>query len=199
MLAASSPDHPVRVGKFSPGGMREKLKHATSRAHRDLDARFGAYHLTHIDGYRRFLQASAAALLPLETALERSGVADLFADWPQRSRRAAIADDLARIGGAAHSLPAIAALNRNEILGTMYVLEGSRLGANYLLRTIVDCGEPLMAAATKYLKHGSGQPLWRTFLAKLENEPVVSNDEAEIISGAHNAFAVFARSAGAGA
>jgi heme oxygenase (biliverdin-IX-beta and delta-forming) len=198
MLAVASPDHPVRVGEFSAAGLREKLKHATARAHRDLDARFGAYCLTGVDGYRRFLEASAAALLPLETALERSGVIDVFPDWPQRSRAAAIADDLGRIGGIARPLPPPAPLGRNEMLGAMYVLEGSRLGARYLLRAIADCGEPTIAEATRYLGHGSGLPLWRTFLAKLESEPVTSRDEADIISGARNAFAMFARAAGAG-
>jgi heme oxygenase len=196
MLAVAPPDA-VRVGEFSPSTLREKLKRAIASAHSDLDARFGTYRLTSVDGYRRFLEASAAALLPLEAALEHAGVADRFPDWSQRTRRAAIMADLEQIGGAVHSLPAIAALSHNEMLGTMYVLEGSRLGAKYLLRVVADCGEPLIAAATGYLRHGNGLPLWRTFLAKLESEPVTQGDEAEIASGATVAFAAFARAAGA--
>ncbi|WP_312016944.1 biliverdin-producing heme oxygenase [Bradyrhizobium jicamae] len=179
--------------------MRERLKHAIAHAHRDLDARYAAYRLTSVDGYCRFLEASAAALLPLEAALDRAGVADLFLDWPRRLRRAAITADLDRIGGVAHPLQSPALLGRNGVLGTMYVLEGSRLGAKYLLRTIADCGEPRIAAATRYLSHGSGQPLWRTFLARLESEQVTPNDEVEIISGAQSAFDMFARAAGAAA
>jgi len=197
MLMSPLPDD-ASLAEREAAGLREKLKQSTAAVHRRLDATFSEFDLTGISGYRRFLEASAAALLPLEAALERSGVVDVFPDWPQRSRAAAIADDLGRIGGIACPLPPPAPLSRNEMLGAMYVLEGSRLGARYLLRAIADCGEPTIAEATRYLGHGSGLPLWRTFLAKLESEPVTSRDEAEIISGARNAFAMFARAAGAG-
>ena len=194
MLAVSPPDRAAR-GDLSPSGLREKLKAATASAHRALDARLSAFDLTTIDGYRRFLEASAAALLPLETALERSGVSDLLADWPQRSRRAAIASDLAGIGGVANPLPPMTAINRQQMWGTVYVLEGSRLGARYLLREVANAAEPQIAAATSYLRHGNGLPLWRTFLEQLEREEVTPEGEADMISGAQRAFAMFARAA----
>jgi heme oxygenase len=81
--------------------------------------------LTSADGYRRILEASAAALPPLETALQRTGVSRL----PQRKRAMAIATDLDQIGGITRPMPLIAPLNRNGMLGTMYVLEGSQFGA----------------------------------------------------------------------
>jgi heme oxygenase (biliverdin-IX-beta and delta-forming) len=197
MLAVASPDHAARAGDLSPSGLREKLKAATASAHRALDARLSAFDLTSLDGYRRFLEASAAALLPLETALERSGISDLLADWPQRTRRGAIASDLACVGGIANPLPSMTALNRRQMWGTVYVLEGSRLGARYLLREVAGCAEPQIAAATSYLRHGNGLPLWRTFLELLGREEVTPDGEADMISGAQRAFAMFARAAGA--
>lgn len=197
MLAATPPDHAIAVQTMSPFGLRERLKAATADAHRALDARFGSFDLTSAAGYRRFLEASAAALLPLETTLERSGVAGLFSDWPQRSRRTALAADLDCMGGVADPLPSPAAMSRHEMLGAMYVLEGSRLGARYLLRAIAGCGEPHVEAATRYLRHGSGLPLWQLFLEKLEREPVTLDDEAAAIDGATRAFAMFAKAAGA--
>jgi heme oxygenase len=197
MLTASLPDKAAHAGEPSPIGLREKLKAATALAHRSLDACFAAFDLTSLDGYRRFLEASAAALLPLEAALERSGVADVFADWPQRSRSAAIAVDIDRLGGTTRSFRCVITLSRLEMWGVMYVLEGSRLGAKYLLRDIAGCGEPQIAAATRYLRHGDGQPMWRSFLDRLEREQVAPDEEAEMISGAQRAFAMFARAAGA--
>jgi heme oxygenase (biliverdin-IX-beta and delta-forming) len=197
MLAAAPPDNAVRVGDLSRCGLREKLKAATASAHRALDARFGAFDLTSMAGYRRFLEASASALLPIEAALERAGIADLFSDWPQRSRRTAIVADLDRIGGVIDPLPPVLPMNRHEMLGTMYVLEGSRLGAKYLMRAVTGCGEPRMVAATNYLAHGDGLPLWRTFLETLEREGVAPDGEVEVIAGAQRAFAMFARAAGA--
>ena len=79
-------------------GLREKLKRATSSAHRALDARLSRFDLASLEGYRRFLEANAAALLPLEAALERAGVARIFCDWPQRSRRTTILADLKHLG-----------------------------------------------------------------------------------------------------
>lgn len=197
MLAANPPDHAIAVPIMSPFGLRERLKAATADAHRALDARFGTFDLTSAAGYRRFLEASAAALLPLETTLERSGVADLFSDWPQRSRRMALATDLACVGGVADPLPSPAAMSRHEMLGAMYVLEGSRLGARHLLRAIAGCGQPHVEAATRYLRHGSGLPLWQLFLKKLEGEPFTADSEATTIDGAKRAFAMFTRAAGA--
>lgn len=197
MLAAAPPDKAVRVGPISPSGLRERLRAATANAHRALDARFGTFDLTSLNGYRRFLEASAAALLPLEAALERSGVISLLSDWPQRSRRKAIAADLDCIDGTADPLPSPAAMSRHEMLGVMYVLEGSRLGARYLLRAVAGCGQPRIEAATRYLRHGDGLPLWPLFLERLEREAIAPDGEAEVIAGAARAFAMFEKAAAA--
>ena len=197
MLAVTPPDNAIGVRAISPSGLRERLRAATADAHQALDARFGAFDLTSIAGYCRFLEASAAALLPLETALERSGVARLFSDWPQRSRRTTLLADLDCIGGVANPLPSPAAMSRHEMLGAMYVLEGSRLGAKYLLRAVAGCSQPQIEAATRYLRHGSGLPLWQLFLERLEREPVTPDGEAGTIEGARRAFAMFTKAAGA--
>src|SRR6185437_4912001 len=138
MPAVAAPtEPPARPVVVTPiPGIRDRLKQATAQAHRELDARLGALDLGRLQGYRRFLEISAAALLPLEAALEAAGVAAIFADWPWRSRRAAIAPDLARVGGSLRVFESEPTLTRNAMFGTLYVLEGSRLGAKYLLRTV---------------------------------------------------------------
>ena len=74
----------------------------------------------------------------------------MFPDWPLRSRRRAIADDLARLGGVALPLIEVTALDQGAVLGTMYVLEGSRLGARFLLKTVLASPDPVVAGATNY-------------------------------------------------
>ncbi|UPK25547.1 biliverdin-producing heme oxygenase [Bradyrhizobium sp. 195] len=174
-------------------GLRERLRDATSDAHRELDSQLSAFDLTGFSGYRCFLHASAGALLPLEAALVDAGVEELFPDWPERSRSAAIATDLERLGASAAATVSVPPLTRSGVLGTMYVLEGSRLGAKFLLKMIADATDPRIGGATSYLRHGTGKRLWQSFLSKLEDEEEC--DEVEVITSARVAFAAFERAA----
>jgi heme oxygenase (biliverdin-IX-beta and delta-forming) len=178
-----------------PRLLRETLREASAPAHRRLEARFSQFELSSLSGYQHFLEASAAALLPLEAALEDAGISELFCDWRERSRRLAITADLKLLGGAIRPLPPVAQLSRNQLFGTMYVLEGSRLGAKSLLRSIDTCGQTLMTTSTAYLRHGAGKPFWSTFLVRLERERPTSSDEAEMVRGACDAFEMFWRGA----
>jgi heme oxygenase len=197
MLAeADSTLYPARDdGRSSGQDLRSRLKKATDKAHRDLDVQFATLDLCRLEGYRRFLEASAAALLPLERALEFAGVADVFVDWHQRTRRAALIADLASIGADARPLKVSYPMNRNAVIGIMYVLEGSRLGAKYLLRMIARSADPLIPAATAYLSHGAELHLWQSFLEVLKRETVAVHDEVEIVNGARMAFSMFAQAA----
>ncbi len=191
LLAPVSADHP-HAGHAV--GIRDKLKAATTVAHHTLDERMSIFDLTVLAPYRRFLQASAAALLPLEAALRKAGVAAIFEDWPLRARSGAITADLDQLGGTVNLLPLPPEpLGRCGVLGTLYVLEGSRLGAAYLIRMAAASADPQVRAATRYLRHGSGQGLWRSFLDRLEREPVSADDERAMIASAQQAFAMFAK------
>ncbi|MGC2777291.1 MAG: biliverdin-producing heme oxygenase [Bradyrhizobium sp.] len=178
----------------STPGIRDTLKAATAAAHHALDESLGQFDLTTTAHYRHFLQASAAALLALEMALEQAGVAGLIADWPQRRRAQAISADLADLNGVVAPLPwSLQPLDRSGMFGTLYVLEGSRLGAAYLLRVVAASADPRVRRATRYLRHGAGEGLWRGFPSQLEREPVTQEDEIRMIASAREAFAMFAR------
>jgi heme oxygenase len=180
--------------RHGAAGLRLCLRSVTADAHNRLDSRFGALDLKRLTHYRQFLEASAAALLPLETALAHARVGRIFPDWEARSRRAAILDDLARTGGKMEPLPLPAPLNFGGVLGTMYVLEGSRLGARMLLNTIRRSPDPHVLHATAYLGHGAGHDFWQSFLAVLESHSATLH-ESSAIDGALQAFAMFERSA----
>jgi heme oxygenase len=74
------------------------------------------------------------ALLPLEAALIRFGVEQLFPDWPSRSRSRALSADLTGLAIRIRLFPTLPRLDCDGLLGAMYGLEGSRLGARFLLR-----------------------------------------------------------------
>jgi len=191
MLAGAS-DVSIQVGR-SFSGLRERLRDATATAHRELDAQLSSFDLTVFSGYCRFLQASAGALLPLEAALVDAGVARLFPDWPERARSAAIVADLERLGRDAHATVSVPSMTPSGVLGTMYVLEGSRLGAKFLLKTVADAADPRIGEATAYLSHGTGKRLWQSFLTTLQGEDICDEDEA--IEAAQLAFAAFEQAA----
>lgn len=185
-------DHPALhvADEAAPTGLRHRLRIATGPAHRRLDMRLDRFDLSRLTDYRQFLAINAAALLPLEDALLDAGVIEEFPDWPQRSRTAAILSDLARLDSKPQPLRQAAPLDSDGVLGTMYVLEGSRLGAKILLRTVTNSSDPLVAGTTEYLRHGAGQDLWRSFLVTLGKYAPVSS-EAGVVNAALRAFTLF--------
>ena len=75
-----------------------RLRAATAHAHEAVDAVFGDYDLTDRDSYARFLSAHAAAMVPLEAALDAAGAERVTADWAERKRGDLILADLAALG-----------------------------------------------------------------------------------------------------
>jgi heme oxygenase (biliverdin-IX-beta and delta-forming) len=185
--------------------LRGRLREACAEPHRRLDARLGALDLRRLDDYRTFLEISAAALLPLEAALVSSHVERFFPDWDRRSRSRAILADLARLGEIARRSstskePGISELGLNElglggILGTMYVLEGSRLGARVLLRRALQSPHLEVLEAHAYLRHGAESNLWQSFLTALEFHGARLHDDRAAVRAARRAFNLFAAAA----
>jgi heme oxygenase len=150
----------------APQGIRWHLRDATRALHEEVDGLGSGFSLTDVAGYRRFLRAHARALPGVEQALEAAGIASLLPDWPARSRRAALAADLAALGEAQPpTTPAALPPGPEAALGAAYVLEGSRFGNGLLLRQVREAANPAMDAATAYLGHKAG---WPAFLACLE-------------------------------
>lgn len=185
--------HAQLQSRAADTGLRHRLRSATSAAHAQLDKQLGALDLNKLADYRRFLEASAAALLPLEDVLLEAGVARMFPDWELRSRRAAILHDLARIGGKVRPLGGPPPLDFGGVLGTMYVLERSRLGATVLLKTVAQSPNRMVAEATAYLRHGEGEQLWPSFLVMLEQHAAALRDDTGAVNGANRAFDLFAQ------
>jgi heme oxygenase len=112
---------------------RFALKAATDDVHRELDERLSRLDLARPEDYRRFLHVQARTVPPIEAALAAGGLDELVEGWSETRRTAALQTDLAELGdnmpepAAAPAMSSVAAL-----LGTAYVLEGSRLGGRVL-------------------------------------------------------------------
>ena len=191
---SSEIDRPVRDSALqSTAGprLRELLKEKTAAAHARLDATLHSVDLRNASQYRRFLEAHAEALLPLEATLVNSGVRRLFPDWDQRARSRALVEDIVQLGGAVRSCELLKPFNDAGVLGAMYVLEGSRLGAAIQLGIVAQSADPVVRNATEYLGHGAQQRLWPSFLAMLGRHGASLDDVTGVVSAARQAFALF--------
>jgi heme oxygenase (biliverdin-IX-beta and delta-forming) len=167
------------------------LREGTRAEHETLDALFGGFDLADRASYGAFLSAHAAALLPVEAALDAAGAAELVPDWPQRKRGARLAADLEALGlpvpeGAPY---AIASGDAAAIVGAMYVIEGSRLGGRLLARQVAP------ELPSSYLDSDQAQGAWRALLEKFD---AILHDAMPIESAIEEARAIFARFGAAG-
>jgi len=170
--------------------LRTLLRRATSDAHHRLDAGWGNHDFANRQDYETFLAAMAAALLPLEADLDLAPEGTVPADWPERRRGGAILADLAALGRPVPPDPvAPRAPARAEIPGLLYVLEGSRLGGQLLLRRALSSSDPLVRDSTRFLRHGEGLRLWPSFTIWLGARPPADAEGA--VAGALRAFALF--------
>lgn len=116
---------------------RSALRSATADDHRRVDDIFSAFSLSKEAGYRGFLRAIAAAHVPAEAGLDAAGAGAVLTDWEKRRRNRLICDDLETLGHACpDEAPHPSFAGEPELLGGIYVLEGSRLGGALLRRTV---------------------------------------------------------------
>jgi len=171
--------------------VRSSLRAATAAAHARVDRAFSQFDWRRREGFARFLQAQATALLPLERALDLGGTAaGLGIGWAARRRGSALLADLAALGVAAPEGERPAPIARPAAaLGTIYVLEGSRLGGSLIKRSV----PPEFPAA--FLAPGP-EGGWRALLAVLERELADAAACDEAIGAACAAFDRFERAAG---
>ena len=140
--------------------VRTRLRAATAGAHRRVDDTFSRFDLTCPEAYALFLQAQAAALLPLERALEAGASRRLPADWPARRRGQALLADLRALGVPEPVCDELAPIRQDAAaLGTLYVLEGSRLGGAMLRRAVPAAGaaaaQPARGSPTQRQGHAA--------------------------------------------
>jgi heme oxygenase len=164
---------------------REYLKLSTRDLHGRLNTQAGAMRLETYPGYGDFLAAHAAALIPLEAALEKGRIERFLPDWPLRRRSAALAEDLSDLGLSCERLAAPAFRSEAGLLGAAYVLEGSRLDAGAML------GRVGSESPTRYLRHGDGMKFWPSFLAVLERNADVRRAPHLAVAAARAAFGLF--------
>ena len=175
-------------------GARWALRDATRDEHDAVDSAFGRHDLSRLQGYSRFLDAQARAFVAVERAIDASGATAVIADWPERRRADLLLADLNDLGvTASASVEAPVLTSEAEVLGAIYVLEGSRLGGAVLFRSA-----PYDAPRRFLEPEGTGLR-WRSLVALLDARLIDKDQIDAAVRSARSVFRCFHEAAGAAA
>lgn len=147
---------------------RTALKEATASAHAALDALVGSF--TSVADYRRYLSGIAAFRLPVEAWLSSAPLPPAFAGWQPGLVRDELKADLADLEAPE---PTVARPfmppDGDGIVGLLYVLEGSSLGARLLAKRAEALGFSGDFGAKHLFSQARNFSNWRAFLERMEN------------------------------
>jgi len=176
---------------------RQRLRRATQVAHSRLDALImDAGFLENRQQYARYLEATWTARKPAELSLDASDAATLYAAWPERGVCDALSQDMDDI---APSRPVEdpswdrprETLSPGQMLGILYVLEGSALGARLLEQRAAAIGMT-PAFGARHMARQTAQPRgWAGFVAVLESTTLDPADDALCMDAAVDTFDSF--------
>lgn len=164
---------------------RSLLRVATAPDHERVDRAFGAFDLADRADYRAFLEAQAYAFLPIEAAIDAADPRHLLPDWPARRRGDRLRMDLAELGIVTPRTGDRPVVEGDaDILGTIYVLEGSRLGGAMLARSVP-------AEVPQRFLDNSSSKMWRDLIEMLDKHLVTGDQHSLAIDAARRTFAMF--------
>mgnify|MGYP000055940808 CR=1 FL=1 len=180
-----------------PALFSDRLRAATHSTHEKLDQSIMAKDpFASLTSYGRFLQVQHGIHRDVEPLYHWSALSHIFSNLHKSSRFAAVEQDLADLGlqpplytvvpatetlVAQHDIP--------EALGWLYVVEGSSLGAAFLLKLAKNMGLSESHGAAHMATPAKGRaPHWKSFKTTLNALPMSQEDEARAITAAEAAF-----------
>jgi heme oxygenase (biliverdin-IX-beta and delta-forming) len=176
-------------------GRAKALRAATHATHERLDQRImAAEPLSSRARYGCFLQLQHAFHRDIDTLYSHAPLSRLFPGLDRRRRLGLIEQDLSDLGipaPATNTAPVFKDANVQipVALGWLYVVEGSNLGAAFLLKEAARLG----LSDTFGARHLAGAPEgrglhWRTFTAALDSVALSPTDETYVVDGPGAAF-----------
>lgn len=188
-LSPSLASEPRLAGEQSRA---KRMKAATHAAHEAIDHRIMATApFASRAHYGRFVRIQYRIHHAVDPLFRNPALGALLPDLAERRRLDLVAQDAADLGTA---LPAVAPhagapLEIAPALGWLYVVEGSNLGAAFLLKAAAKLELSEAFGARHLAGHPAGRGLhWRSFTAALDAVPLDEAQEAQAIAGAQAAF-----------
>lgn len=164
---------------------RLDLKTQTAVAHQALDTMIGSFDTP--ASYARYLAGMARFRLPVEAWLAVQPLPDGFEDWQPGLYGEELLADLEHLGlDVPTDLPPFAPPSGAGLIGLLYVLEGSALGARLLAKRAEAIGFTETNGARHLFAQARNFSNWRAFSGRMEN--VCGYDERAAAAWADTAF-----------
>ncbi|MGN8346059.1 biliverdin-producing heme oxygenase [Pseudomonas sp. SMV71] len=170
----------------------QRLNQITHEPHSRLDALVKAHApFETLAGYARFVVAQYLFQWELMALYNDAQLSSLIPDLPARCRAEAARADLADLD--TEIPPPVAGAVKNptqaEALGWLFVSEGSKLGAAFLIKRAVGLGLSETFGARHLAEPAGGRAEgWKTFTRTLDSLVFTPQQEAEADKGALDAF-----------
>jgi len=187
-------DAPANSSRTDPS-RAARLHAATHSTHEALDISImAARPFDSIQAYARFLRLQHAFHREAAPLYAGPALAGPFADLAGSGRLDAVLRDAAALGIElplhAEAPPAAAGLALLESLGWLYVVEGSNLGAAFLLKAAGRLGLTQDRGAAHLAEPPEGRAnRWRAFKRALDAVELSRSGELRAVAGANAAFA----------
>jgi heme oxygenase len=189
--------------RTSPASFREELRAATRPAHLRLEAQVDFDgRLTSLEAYRTLMESFFRFIKPVEFVLCALDLSALGIDYGMRRKTDWIETDLRDLGHTDSSLESLPAFigapplrDPLAALGVMYVLEGSSLGRQMMLRKLAERLNIGPSWAGHFFE-GYGKntgAMWQSFVSVLNEAGRAPEAAALIEASAQAAFTAFER------
>ncbi|XSG81094.1 MAG: biliverdin-producing heme oxygenase [Methyloligella sp. ZOD6] len=171
----------------------KRLKSATQDAHHQLDrAIMEAALFSSRDRYVLFLEIQHRFHRDIDALYRHESLRQWLPDLAQRQRLSTVEQDMRDLGLAALTVEPLFGdgIDFPAALGWLYVAEGSKLGAAFLLKAAarIGLGEDFGARHLAGAPEGRGLS-WRRFIDALDSVPLHPGEEKKLIEAALSAFA----------
>ena len=175
---------------------RHKLRHRLQDRHAEVESAVGGF--DSMPDYRRYLRGMHAFRAPVEAMIATQPWPEAFGGWRPCLIAGLVAADGSDLGVAAADIvpPPAASFDMAGLLGQLYVLEGSMLGAQILYRRAQELGMHSTYGARHLARQAADVANWQAFVRLLDRiEPFDLGRTADAADTTFRAAAVAFRAA----